>query len=191
MLQQRVTTGTESVAAKSLSRSLIQLVMFGIVGASGVLANLAISIVLHRLNGGTAHAGDVIFSISDQPYAVRYRNFVWISSFVIANIWNYQLNRAFTFKDSKPKWVRGFVLFLLSGTAGMLFGLLAQWAMTHPGSAFYLPSEFFNERSGFRSREYWSQIISIGLATPINFVFSKYVTFKDASDLANTPASGN
>lgn len=161
-----------------LTRNLRQFLKFGIVGGSGVLVNLAVGIMLHRANGGTINAGDPLFTLPGTDMAFRYRNFVWVGSFLVANLWNYQLNRWWTFRGHAVGWWRGFWPFLAVGSVAMLVGLGIQWALTHPGTPLYLGSDWFTEDVGLRSREYWAQVIAILLTTPINFVVNKLWTFR-------------
>nr|NLD40165.1 GtrA family protein [Actinomycetales bacterium] len=160
-----------------MRRNLRQFVKFGVVGGSGVVVNMAVGILLHRLNGGTVNAGDPLIGFGED-FAFRYRNFVWVASFLVANLWNYQLNRMWTFRGHSVGWWRGFWPFLAIGSIAMLAGLAIQWALTHPGTPFYLASDWFTEDVGLRSREYWAQITAIMLTTPINFVVNKLWTFR-------------
>lgn len=174
--------GVESILVTKdrawLNRNMRQFLIFGIVGGSGVIVNLAVGIMLHRANGGTINAGDPLFTLPGTDMAFRYRNFVWVASFLVANLWNYQLNRWWTFKGHLVGWWHGFWRFLAVGSVAMVVGLGIQWALTHPATPFYLSSDWFTEEVGFRSREYWAQIIAILLTTPINFVVNKLWTFK-------------
>jgi hypothetical protein len=47
----------------------------------------------------------------------------------------------------------------------------------HPHSPVSLPTDVFDDSSGLRNRLYWSQLIVIGLVTPLSFVFNKLWTF--------------
>lgn len=170
------------------NRNLRQFLRFGIVGGSGVLVNLAVGILLHRMNGGTVNAGDPLIPFGDD-LAFRYRNFVWIASFLVANLWNYQLNRMWTFKGHQVGWWRGFWPFLAVGSVAMVVGLVIQWALTHPGTPFYLSSDWFTEDVGLRSREYWAQVIAILVTTPINFVVNKLWTFRRSAAHRDEPTA--
>ncbi|WP_162872975.1 GtrA family protein [Austwickia chelonae] len=158
---------------------LRQIVVFGVIGALGVLVNLAISIVLHRANGGTVNAGDPLFSLPGGEYSFRFRNFVWLAAFFGANLSNFELNRRYTFANhSAGRWFRRYLAFCGSGIVAMFVGMICQWALTHPDSFFYLDYSWLNESEGIRSREYWAQIIAIFVSTPVNFVASKYLVFR-------------
>lgn len=159
---------------------------FGIVGASGVVVNLGVGIILHLLNGGAANAGDPVFWITEDN-AFRYRNLVWILSFLVANLWNYQLNRSWTFRGSRVPWWRGFWQFLAIGSVAMLIGLLLQWGFTHPSTPLYLSSDWFTSGGGLRSREYWAQLLAIALTMPVNFVVNKLWTFRHREEEVEQP----
>ena len=47
----------------------------------------------------------------------------------------------------------------------------------HPDSVFSLPPEIFDNSTGFRTRFYWAQLITIAIVTPISFVLNKIWTF--------------
>ena len=47
----------------------------------------------------------------------------------------------------------------------------------HPHSPVSLPTSVFDDSSGLRNRLYWSQLIVIGLVTPLSFVLNKLWTF--------------
>lgn len=167
-----------------LNRNMRQFLKFGVVGGSGVLVNMAVGILLHRLNGGTINAGDPVIGLPGTEFAFRYRNLVWVTSFLVANLWNYQVNRIWTFRGHAVAWWRGFWPFLAVGSVAMLAGLVIQWALTHPGSLFYLSSEWFTEDVGLGSREYWAQVIAILVTMPINFAVNKVWTFRRTTEPA-------
>lgn len=173
-----------------LRRNAVQFLKFGFVGGSGVIVNMAVGILMHRLNGGTINAGDPLISFGEAEYSFRYRNLVWVTSFLVANLWNYQLNRMWTFRGHAVSWWRGFWPFLAIGSVAMLAGLAIQWALTHPGTPLYLSSDWFTEDVGLRSREYWAQIIAILFTMPINFIVNKLWTFRRVAPTApeNQPA---
>jgi hypothetical protein len=47
----------------------------------------------------------------------------------------------------------------------------------HPGSVFALSPVFFDDSTGFRTRLYWAQLITIIVVTPLSFVLNKIWTF--------------
>jgi putative flippase GtrA len=160
-------------------RTLWQFARFGIVGGSGIVVNMVIAIIMNKLNGGTRNAQAVLFGVVGTPYNFRFTSLVWIVAFFVANVWNFQLNRSWTFKSSKhATWFSEFWPFLAVGSAAALVGLFLKVAFTNPTSPIYLPEPYFHENAGLQSREYWSQLITIVLTMPINFVVNKLWTFR-------------
>ena len=156
-----------------------QLFKFGIVGGSGVIVNMVVAVVMNKLNGGSANAQDVLFGFGNTQFNFRFSMLVWIVAFLIANLYNFQLNRWWTFKSSKHAgWFKEFWPFLAVGSVAALVGMFLKWAMTNPTSPVYLPEPFFHEETGLRSREYWSQLIAIIITMPINFIVNKLWTFR-------------
>lgn len=158
--------------------SLVQFVRFGLVGGAGVLVNMLVAIAMNRLHGGTARAQEIIASIPGTPYNLRFTSLVWIVGFLVANLFNFQLNRYWTFKSGhRASWLREFWPFLAVGSAAALIGLFVKIGFTNPTSPFYLPEPWFHENAGIRSREYWAQLFTIVITMPINFVVNKLWTF--------------
>ena len=159
-------------------RHLRQFIKFGIVGGSGVLVNLLVTFVMTKLHGGTVHDNDPLFWLTSK-FAFRFTILVWIVAFVVANTYNFQLNRSWTFKrEHRRSWWAEFWPFFLVGSIAAAIGGLIKWALTNPTSVFYLPSPTFNDHQGLRARAYWSQLIAIVLTLPINFVVNKLWTFR-------------
>ncbi len=160
-------------------RTLWQFARFGIVGGSGIVVNMIVAVIMNKLNGGTRNAQEILFGVAGIPYNFRFTSLVWIVAFLIANVWNFQLNRSWTFKSSKhATWFSEFWPFLAVGSAAALVGLFLKVAFTNPTSPVYLPEPYFHENAGLQSREYWSQLITIVLTMPINFVVNKLWTFR-------------
>ena len=55
--------------------------------------------------------------------------------------------------------------------------MLILTALMHPGSIFALSPSYFDDSTGFRTRFYWAQLITIGFTVPISFVLNKLWTF--------------
>lgn len=167
------------MTASRLWRNLRQFIRFGIVGGSGVVVNMAVAIVMHKLHGGTQNGNDAMFAIPFSDFNVRYRHLVWMGAFFVANLTNFQLNRTWTFRSAKhSSWWREFWPFLAVGSVAAAAGLFILTAFTHPGSPLYLPDPTFNETKGLHSREYWAQLLTIVVTMPINFVVNKLWTFR-------------
>ena len=172
-------TTRPSAPTNRYRRTLWQFARFGIVGGSGVAVNMVVAIIMNKLNGGTVNAQQILFGVAGTPYNFRFTSLVWIVGFLVANIWNFQLNRSWTFKSSKhATWFSEFWPFLAVGRAPRWLWPVPQVAFTNPTSPIYLPEPYFHENAGLQSREYWSQLITILLTMPINFVVNKLWTFR-------------
>ncbi|WP_043456762.1 GtrA family protein [Gordonia polyisoprenivorans] len=160
-------------------RNLRQFARFGIVGASGVVVNMLVAVLMNKAHGGTANAFNVIWHIPGSAYNVRFTVLVWIVGFLVANFVNFQLNRSWTFKSSRhATWWSEFWPFLAVGSVAAIVGLFLKVGFTNPTSPLYLSSSFFHEAAGLHSREYWAQIITIVITMPINFIVNKLWTFR-------------
>src|SRR5918997_1453267 len=101
-----------------------------------------------------------------------------IIAFLVANLWNFQLNRAWTFRSAKHwGWLREYLPFLTVGLLAQIVGLGILTLLMHPQSPLGLSPEFFDDSTGFRTRLYWAQLITIGVVTPVSFVLNKIWTF--------------
>lgn len=161
------------------ANTLRQLVKFGAVGGSGVLVNMVVTVIMNKLNGGSINAQNIIWGIPGTDFNVRFTALVWIVAFFIANLYNFQLNRWWTFKSSKhAAWWQEFWPFLAVGSVAAAVGLVIKIALTNPNSPVFLPEPYFHEESGINSREYWAQLIAIGITMPINFIVNKLWTFR-------------
>lgn len=175
---------------KRYQHSLKQLFKFGVVGGSGVLVNMVVLVIMNRLNGGSQNAQNVLWSIPGTPFNIRFTVLAWIVPFLVANLWNFQLNRWWTFRSAKfAGWWKEFWPFLAVGSVAALAGLVLKILMTNPTSPLYLPEPYFHEDRGLRSREYWSQLIAILLTLPINFVVNKLWTFRAVRSPGSTKAT--
>ena len=169
------TAKTNELIAK-LPVWLRQFVKFGLVGVSGIVVNMLITYLMNQLNGGAANAREPVWTSPINNWALRYSYLVYIVAFIVANTWNYQLNRKWTFRGTNQSWWRGFFYFFGAGVIGAIVGLAVKIALTHPNSPLYLPGWFTD--SGWRAREYWGQLAGVLVGTPVNFVVNKLVTFR-------------
>lgn len=162
-----------------IGRIVRQFVKFGLVGGAGVVVNMIVAIIANKANGGTINAQRVLFPIWGTSFNFRYSSLVWIIGFLVANLFNFQLNRSWTFHGTrKAPWFAEFWPFLAVGSAAALIGLFVKVAFTNPTSPLYLPEPWFHENAGLRSREYWSQLFTIVVTMPINFLANKLWTFQ-------------
>jgi putative flippase GtrA len=126
------------------------LTRFGLVGGSGVLVNLLATIIAKKV-GGDEQA--IFWNLPLTDFNVRWYHVFSTIGFVFANVWNFQLNRLWTFKSSKHAgWFREYFPFLAVGLLGQLIGLLILTALMHPGSIVSLSPTFFDNSTGFRTR---------------------------------------
>ena len=173
-----------------------QFIRFGVVGGSGVIVNMAVAVVINKLNGGSANATEILFSIPATSFNFRFSSLVWILSFLVANTYNYQLNRSWTFRGSQRAWWKGFWQFLAIGAVAAFIGMILKAMMMSPAGVISLRGAWFGayqHHSGsivqqvlnaVHSREYVSQAIAILVTMPINFIVNKLWTFRIKHDQA-------
>jgi putative flippase GtrA len=162
----------------------ILLLRFGLVGGSGVLVNLVTAVIVNKL--GPADENGVALGLPFTDFNVRWYHVFSTIAFLVANIWNFQLNRLYTFRSAKHSgWLREYGPFLAVGVLGQVVGLGILTLLMHPGSIFSLSTTFFDNSTGLRTRFYWAQLIQIALVTPLSFVLNKIWTF---SSVRSRPA---
>ncbi len=148
---------------------------FGLVGGSGVLVNLLATILLKRSG---PHFEDVFVGLPLTDFNIRWYHVFSMIAFLVANLWNFQLNRRFTFRSAEHSgWFREYGPFLAVGLAAQLVGLGILTLLMHPGSFLSLPSDVFDNSTGLRTKLYWAQLIVIAITVPISFVLNKLWTF--------------
>ncbi|NYI72313.1 putative flippase GtrA [Naumannella cuiyingiana] len=154
----------------------IQLIRFGLVGGSGVVVNNIIFVLANKI---WSHPNDVVFAIPFTDFNVRWQLIYSTLAFLIANLWNFMLNRHWTFNSAKhASWLREYWPFLLVGFGAQLVTMLIETLMINPTSPLYLPGPPFTEGStGLTNRYYWAHLIAILITVPITFVLNKLWTF--------------
>ncbi len=181
-----------SALSRLSPRHLLEFLKFGVVGGSGVLVNMVVAIIMNKANGGTDNSQRILFNLFGTPWNFRFTSLVWLVSFIVANITNFQLNRSWTFKrDRRRGWWSEFWPFFSIGAIAALAGMFIKIALTNPTSPVYLSSGFFHGQTGLHAREYWAQIITIIITTPINFVVNKLWTFRAVHAPAPKPSNVN
>lgn len=151
------------------------LLRFGVVGASGVAVNLAVLVALRRLGPDFDLA---IVGIPLTEFNLRWYHLYSSVAFLVANVWNFQLNRSWTFHSSRAAgWREEYLPFLAVGLIGQALGLALLTLLMHPYSPMSLPADLLDDSTGLRTRLYWAQLIVIGLVTPFSFVLNKLWTF--------------
>ena len=148
---------------------------FGVVGGSGVLVNLLTVIAVKKL--GPDEIG-IALGLPLTDFNIRWYHVFSTIGFLVANLWNFQLNRHWTFRSAEHSgWFREYFPFLAVGMLGQLVGLGILTLLMHPSSFLSLPTSVFDDSTGFRTRFYWAQLITIAVVTPLSFVLNKIWTF--------------
>ena len=140
-----------------------------------MLVNLVVVVLVKKL--GPDEQG-IFFDLPLTDFNVRWYHVFSTIAFVVANLWNFQLNRRWTFQSSRHSgWLREYFPFLAVGMLGQMISLAILTLLMHPGSFLALSPTFFDDSSGFRTRFYWAQLITIAVVTPLSFVLNKLWTF--------------
>ena len=155
----------------------LQFMRFGLVGGSGVAVNMIVTIICKKLF--PPYLG-VAFPLPLTDFNIRWYHVIGTVAFLVANVWNFQLNRTWTFKSGRHAgWWREFVPFLAVGLVAFAVGQVILTALlkdTSPLSLHQFP--FFNDSTGLRTALYWANLIQIILTMPVNFVVNKLWTFR-------------
>lgn len=102
-------------------------------------------------------------SLRPTDFHVRWYHAYSTVAFFVANLWNFQLNRQWTFRSSGAAgWWREYVPFLTVGLLTQGVGLLLLTLLMHRGSPLALPHDLFDDSSIWLTRLYWAQLIVIG-----------------------------
>ncbi len=157
-------------------RNLLLFVRFGAVGASGVLVNLLVVVLVNQVSPA---AESVFLDLPLTRFNVRWYHVISTVAFVVANLWNFQLNRVWAFRShGAARWWSEYPPFLLVGLVGQAVGLGLLTLLMHPGSWLSLSPEVFDNSSGLTTRLYWAQVVVLAVVTPVSFVLNKYWTFR-------------
>ncbi|GAA1989175.1 GtrA family protein [Terrabacter lapilli] len=153
----------------------VLLLRFAVVGASGVLVNLLTLVVVKKLGPSFDEA---IVGLPGTQFNVRWYHLYSTIAFLVANLWNFQLNRTWTFRTSKhASWWGEYWPFLAVGLLGQVVGLVLLTLLMHLDSPIHLSPSLLDDSTGFRTRLYWAQLIVIAVVTPVSFVLNKLWTF--------------
>jgi putative flippase GtrA len=167
------TTRTETL--RRHSRNALQFGRFALVGGTGVAVNLVVLVLVKRLGPQPEQA---IAALQPTDFHVRWYHVYSTVAFVVANLWNFQLNRWWTFRSSRrSRWLREYWPFLAVGMIGQAIGLVLLTLLMHRSSPLSLPTDLLDDSSGLRTRLYWAQLIVIVVVTPLSFVLNKLWTF--------------
>jgi putative flippase GtrA len=158
----------------------IQLFRFAVVGGSGVVVNLFVAIMCKKMG---PDENSIFFDLPWTDFNVRWYHVYSTIAFLVANLWNFQLNRLWTFRSAKHAgWFREYFPFLTVGILGQIVGLGILTLLMHPNSVFSLSTTYFDNSTGFRTRFYWAQLITIAIVTPLSFLLNKFWTFSAVRD---------
>jgi putative flippase GtrA len=153
----------------------VLLFRFALVGASGVLVNLFVAIMCKKLG---PDVNGVFFDLPFTDFNVRWYHVYSTIAFLVANLWNFELNRLWTFRSARHAgWAREYFPFLTVGILAQIVGLGILTLLMHPNSPISLPATILDDSTGFRTRFYWAQLITIAIVTPISFLLNKLWTF--------------
>lgn len=119
-------------------------------------------------------------AIPATPFHIRAYHLFSLGAFLVANLWNYQFNRVWTFRSRRPWW-RGYRAFLSLGILAQVLGLGLLTLFMHPESFLSLPREVLDDSSFLRTRVYWAQLLTIAAVTPVTFLLNKLWTFRAGS----------
>jgi putative flippase GtrA len=154
----------------------ILLARFGVVGASGVLVNLLVVVLWNRLG---PHPEALAVDLPFTQFNVRWYHVFSTTAFGVANLWNFQLNRWWTFRSARrAPWRREYPPFLAVGLLAQVVGLGVLTLLMHPHSPLSLPADVLDDSTGFRTRLYWAQLVAVLVVTPVSFVLNKIWTFR-------------
>lgn len=159
-----------------------EFVKFGLIGGSGVGLNLLVfagcnNVAIHFFG---SHEYDAFLRFPGTDWSVRNYIVYNVIAFLVANLFNFVLNRYWTFKHGmRAPFVKEYWPFLAVGFLANLLGIVILQLLMNKGSPLYLSSGFFTDGSPFwQRRVYWAQLIEIIVVMPINFLVNKLWTFR-------------
>jgi putative flippase GtrA len=150
---------------------------FALVGASGVVVNLVTLRLVEQLGPPYTR---VWLDLPLTDYNVRWYHLFTAFAFLVANLWNFQLNRTWAFRSAvhKRPWLSEYLPFLAVGLLALGLNLLIVTLLIHPYSPLSLPGSVLDDRSAFRSRLLWANFIAVVVITPVSFVTNKFWAFR-------------
>jgi putative flippase GtrA len=166
---------TRTDAPSRTRRNALLFVRFALVGGTGVIVNLIALVIVKRLGPQPEVA---LFALRPTAFHVRWYHLYSTAAFLVANLWNFQLNRSWTFRSGRhARWFKEYWPFLAVGMLGQAIGLVLLTLLMHHGSPIALPTDPLDDTTGLRTRLYWAQLIVIVVVTPLSFVLNKLWTF--------------
>lgn len=159
--------------------ALVQFLKFGLIGGAGVLVNQGVFVAANVFMRDVFGVGsnEPFLNLFGTQYHIRFFHVFSVVAFLVANMFNFILNRYWTFRASaRAPFLREYAPFLLVGSAATVVGLMIlTWLMK---SDWPLSNAFFDGSTGLRTKVYWANLIQIALVMPVNFVFNKLWTFQ-------------
>lgn len=162
--------------------SVREFLSFGMIGGSGVLVNMAVfalanNIAIHVFG---SHEYDRFIVFPGTDWSIRNYLVYATLAFLVANLYNFVLNRHLTFRgDGRAPFLKEYLPFLIVGSIAQLAALVMLQLLLNRGSPLYLGADFFVDGSPFwRRRAYWANLIAIIVVMPVNFVVNKLWTFR-------------
>ena len=163
-----------------------EMVRFALVGGSGFVVNLLAYVAIHKVL--PADPRDVLVPLWPTEFNIRWIHAFSFFSFVVANVWNFELNRVWTFRAGERTSRTRFGRFFAVGLLAQLIGSFLLTLLTNPVSPLELDPSIFDGSTGFRTQSYWAQLIMIVCVTPLSFLFNRLWTFGD-SRVRSAPAT--
>ena len=141
--------------------SLREFLSFAVIGGSGVLVNLVVfaganNIAIHVFD---SHEYDAFLSIPGTDFAIRNYIVYNVVAFLVANFYNFVLNRHLTFLHGvRAPFLKEYGPFLLVGSLAQLAGIVILQLLMNTGSPLYLDHEFFVDGEPFWGNDRREQI---------------------------------
>ncbi len=156
-------------------RNSRQLARFSLVGASGVIVNLAALTAVVSI--GVAN-DQVLVDLPATDFNARAYHLYVTGAFLVANVWNYQLNRWFTFDTTRRgSWLHAYVSFLGVGLVSLVLNLALVTVFLHAHSPVNIELVVGSSNSDIALQV--ANVVAIVLVTPVNFVLTKVLAFRD------------
>jgi putative flippase GtrA len=159
--------------------SLRQFLKFGLIGGAGAVVNQVVVIVCNVLGRDLFGVGydSPLVNLFGSAFHLRYLQLYAVIAFLVANMFNFILNRYWTFRGhARAPFFKEYAPFLLVGSVAALVGVVLLTWLTK--SDWPLSFSYFDDSTGLRNRLYWANLIQIVLVMPVNFVLNKVWTFQ-------------
>lgn len=161
-----------------------EFVSFGLIGGSGVLVNMVVYVLANQVAihgfGSDEYGRFLTIPVPGEDWSIRNYLVYSVIAFLVANLYNFVLNRHLTFRgEGRAPFAKEYLPFLVVGSIAQLAGLVILQLLLNRESPLYLSADFFVDGSPFwQRRAYWANLIQIVLVMPINFVVNKLWTFR-------------